>query len=334
MRDGAVYGLLIYQLFAQQIEVSVFIFYFNIITQYSIWVFMLMNSLVELKTSSFTVEDVRQFLEMPDKFNHGEGAPIPTGTCQIRFDHVSFCYPNAEQDTIRDLSFTIQKGEKVAIVGNNGAGKTTLVKLLCGLYAPTKGSIAVDGSDIRNYNIDEYYALYSVVFQDIYLMPTTIAKNIALVEEGQIDQEKLHQALELSGLGKKVEELPEKENTLLLKGVQEKGVDLSGGEKQKLALARAIYKNGEIVVLDEPTAALDPIAESEIYQKYNQLISGRTSIYISHRLSSTRFCDYILFLEDGKIVEKGSHDQLMSLGGKYAAMFQVQSQYYKEGDCR
>ncbi len=162
-------------------------------------------------------------------------------------------------------------------------------------------------------------------------MPTTIARNVALREESGIDRDRLRRALKLADLEKKVESLEERENTLLLKGVQEKGIELSGGEKQKLALARALYKDGKIIVLDEPTAALDPIAESEIYEKYAEMTSGRTAVFISHRLASTRFCDTILVLEEGRIVERGNHEQLMELGGKYSAMYEIQSHYYREG---
>lgn len=330
-RDGVVYGMLIHGLYARGMEASSFIFYFGIITQYSVWVFELMNHFVALKGSSYAAEDIRQFLEMPDTFNHAEGAPVPWETCSIEFEHVDFRYPEAKENTLDDLNFTIRRGEKAAIVGANGAGKTTLVKLLCGLYAPTRGRILVDGRDIREYNIEEYYSLFSAVFQDIYLMPTTIARNVALREESGIDRERLRRALKLADLEEKVESLEERENTLLLKGVQEKGIELSGGEKQKLALARALYKNGKVVVLDEPTAALDPIAESEIYEKYAEMTSGRTAVFISHRLASTRFCDTILVLEEGKIVERGNHERLMELGGKYADMYEIQSRYYKEG---
>ncbi|MGZ9585674.1 ABC transporter ATP-binding protein [Paenibacillus marinisediminis] len=330
IRDGVAYGVLIYQVTQNEITAAEFVLYFALISQYSGWLLGLVESYNEIQKTSLGFCDVREFLDMPDRFNRGEGVELPTSSPEIEFDHVSFSYPNSESVTLKHLNFKVKKGEKIALVGLNGAGKTTLVKLLCGLYQPTEGAVKVGNVNITEYNRDEYYTLLSVVFQDISLLPVSIAKNIALCEEKQIDSERLEQVLKLSGLYEKVQSLPKHENTVLLKSVHDHAIDLSGGENQKLALARALYKGGKIIVLDEPTAALDPIAENEMYLKYNELTSGATSVFISHRLSSTRFCDRIFFLEHGEIVEEGSHSELMKLGGKYADLFNLQSHYYKE----
>ncbi len=216
-------------------------------------------------------------------------------------------------------------------MGRNGAGKTTLVKLLSGLYQPSDGNIQINDTNIKEYNRDEYYSIISPVFQDIYLFPVSIAQNVALCEDSEINQNKLSQAIQFAGLQNKIDSLPNGQNTVLLKSVVDDAIELSGGEKQKLALARALYKDGLLLILDEPTAALDPIAENDIYLKYNEFARDKTSIFISHRLASTRFCDRILFLDEGKIIETGSHDELMALNGKYAEIFNMQSHYYREG---
>ena len=331
VRDGLAYIILIYQATNGSLNAADFVLYFSLIAQYSGWLMGIIQSYSVLHTTSLQFCNLREFLDMEDKFNHGNGADLPKTAPEIVLRNVSFRYPNSENDTLKNINVSIKKGEKIAIVGLNGAGKTTLVKLLCGLYSPTSGEILVDGKSIFEYNIEQYYSILSVVFQDIILMPASIAKNIALCEEENINKSKLERVLKLSGLYDKVNSLEEKENTLLLKSIHENATDFSGGEKQKLALARALYKSGSIIILDEPTAALDPIAENEMYQKYNELTKSATSVFISHRLSSTRFCDKILFLENGKIVEQGSHYDLMAMKGKYAELFEIQSHYYNEG---
>ena len=229
----------------------------------------------------------------------------------------------------RCVTFPINKGEKVAIVGLNGAGKTTLVKIICGLYNPAQGKVLINGIEKQEYNIYDYYSLFLTVFQDYHFLPISIACNISGKPKEQTDRDKVKKCLDAAGLWEKVSGLENGMDSMLDKQLNENGVELSGGEKQRLILARAIYKDAPILILDEPTAALDPIAESRLYQRYNELSRNKTSIFISHRLASTRFCDRIIFIENGEFVEMGTHEELMEKGGKYAALFRIQSQYYK-----
>ena len=236
----------------------------------------------------------------------------------------------AESNTISHLNLTVHPGERLAIVGLNGAGKTTLVKLLCGLFDPTEGVVLLNGQDVRDFNRREYYGLFSAVFQEFSILDVTVAENIAQTNEN-IDTERLWDCIEKAGLTDTVQKLPDGLQTHVGREVYLDGVLFSGGQTQRLMLARALYKDGPILMLDEPTAALDPIAENDIYMKYNEMTRGKTSLFISHRLASTRFCDRIIFVADGNIAEEGTHEDLLALGGEYAKLFEVQSRYYREG---
>lgn len=310
-----------------------FSLYFGAITGFGQWLAKLVDSISEIISGAHSVSDFRSFLDIEDKMNKGKGERLPSGKelpCEIELKNVTFSYDEAEKPTIDNFSLKIGKGEKIAIVGVNGAGKSTLVKLICGLFVPQEGQILINGIDSRLFNRDEYYQLFSTLFQDCSLLPATVAKNITLSEEDKIDRERLGECMRLAGILDKVESLENKENTLLVREVHEGAVSFSGGELQRLLLARALYKDAPIIILDEPTAALDPIAENDMYLKYSELTKDKTAIYISHRLSSTRFCDRIILLDDAKIVESGTHEELISFGGKYAEMFETQSKYYRE----
>ena len=228
------------------------------------------------------------------------------------------------------MNLTIHPGEKLAIVGLNGAGKTTMVMLLCGFYDPTEGRVLLNGQDIREFNRRAYYKLFSAVFQGFSILDTTIAECVAQTAQ-EIDLEKVQRCLAQAGLTETMAKFPQGVNTHFGREVYLDGVQLSGGQTQRLMLARALYKDGPILVLDEPTAALDPIAENDIYQKYSDMTAGKTSVFISHRLASTRFCDRIVFIADGGIAEEGTHQALLAKGGAYARLFAVQSRYYQEG---
>lgn len=333
LRDAFAYIYLIIMFSKNAITVGDFTMYFSAITSLSGTLTGLSEKITELTKYDLKIKDIRKTEKMPSSRNRGKGISAPKENIEIEFRNVSFRYPNAENDTIKNISFKIKAGEKLALVGVNGAGKTTIVKLLCGLYLPTEGEILLNSHPINDYNIYEYYSLFSAVFQDISLMPYSIAENIAATtEKDEIDFEKVKNSIEIAGLKERVDALPLGVDTPFNKNVNEGAVDFSGGEKQKLALARAIYLDRPMLILDEPTAALDPIAENEMYMKFNEISRGQTAMFISHRLASTRFCDRIIHLENGEIIENGTHDELIAANGKYAMMYGLQSKYYSDSE--
>lgn len=327
LRELVAYVYLTYLVCSSRLSVSDFIFYFGIITGFSNWIMNAVYQYSNLERCCNDCDAFREFVESTDENDNKPDIDFK-GIESIEFQNVSFTYQSAEKNTINNMSFKVNKGENIAIVGENGAGKTTAVKLLCGLYYPTSGEILINGKSNRDFSGNSYFNLFSAVFQDYYFMPMTIAENICATSN--YDKEKLFDAFEKAGISNKISRLPNKEKSYMIKDVYKDAVDFSGGEKQKLLLAKAIYKNAPVLILDEPTAALDPIAENELYLKYNEITSNKISFFISHRLSSTRFCDRILFIKDGRIAESGTHEELMALKGSYYRMYQIQSYYYKE----
>lgn len=331
IREGLVYGYLIYCVLVRGLSLGNFSMYFNSVNQFTSTLKTVMDDLAHLRLQFAYVNHFREFLLLEEEPPLSNSTPLPVMKpyC-LEFKNVSFKYPNSDRYIFKNLSFKIKAGERLAIVGVNGAGKTTLVKLMTRLYEPIDGEILLDGINVKQFDRKAYYDLFSVVFQDVKVLAFTVAENVAAKSLQVLNEEQVKQCLKRAGLLEKIESLPKGMNTMMLKGLEDDGIELSGGQNQKLALARALYKNGEIVILDEPTAALDPLAEAEIYESFNDLIGHKTAIYISHRLSSTRFCDAIAFFENGEILEYGTHEELLAKDGRYAEMFRIQSQYYQE----
>lgn len=327
LRDGAIFAILIHLYSEGKLSAGDFALYYSVITGTTNWITKLTLNSKTIYLSHLYCDDFRKYLDLEDDKKAVETIKEVPQKCEIEFQNVSFSY-DGKTDVIKDFNFKASAGEKVAIVGMNGAGKTTAMKLLLGFYNPTKGKILINGKDASILNKKERCKLFSAVFQDIFTLPASIEKNIALCED--VDRDKLNKVIDFADLSEKIESLPQGINTRLHKDLYPDAVELSGGETQKLLLARAIYKEAPIMILDEPTAALDPIAENDIYTKYSEITKGRTSFYISHRLASTAFCDKVIFIKDGEITETGTHKELMERKGDYYKMYYMQSYYYNE----
>ena len=261
-----------------------------------------------------------------DEMTYGEKKLDLSAGFELEFKNVSFKYPSAENYALRNVNLKIENGEHLAVVGRNGSGKTTFIKLMCRLYDVTDGEILINGTDIKEYTRESITGLYSVVFQDFKIFSVSLKDNICASSD--FDSDRFYACLENANIKDRAECLADKENTYLYKDLDETGVEISGGEAQKLALARALYKDAPVVILDEPTAALDPIAENEIYSRFNSFVQNKTAIYISHRLSSCAFCDKIAVFDKARLVEPGTHRELLGAGGKYSELWNAQARYY------
>ncbi len=327
------YGILIYEVL-HGMPVSSFTMYVTLITTLMALMLEVGNDVAFIWNEGEYVNDFYRLLDEQliiegEKTKEDVFAGKERQSLEIVFDHVTFRYPGTEKNVFTDLNFTINAGERLAIVGVNGAGKSTLVKLMTGLFAPTEGCICINGVDITTMKKSEIYDLYSAVFQDVNVLAFTIRENIGCASE-KVDDSRVKIALEKVGLWSKVENFEKGLDQMMLKVIEEDGTDFSGGERQKLSIARGLYKDAPMVIMDEPTAALDALAEAEIYENFSTLVEGKTAVYISHRLASTKFCDKIALFDADGLSEYGTHDELMEKKGKYYDMFVIQGKYYQE----
>lgn len=333
VRDAVAYAALVGQLFSGTIDLPAFLLLVGMVAGFGTWMGGLFDALVTLVQKSAQVGGFRAFQRACEP-RHRPVTALPTAgrAHQISFEHVCYSY-DGEKDALHDLTLTIGAGEKVALVGPNGAGKTTLVKLACGLLEPTSGRVAIDGVDVRELDRKALFAELAVVFQDPAVFSIPLADNVACAwDAAGGDTARLEAALSQADLLDKAHSLPRGLATYLGQDVDDDGVTLSGGETQRLMLARALYKDAPVVILDEPTAALDPISEAEVYAGFDRMVAGKTAIYISHRMSSCRFCDRIVVFDGGRVAERGGHEELLAAGGLYASLWNAQASYYVDGE--
>ena len=329
------YTWLVYNVVTGAYQISDFVLYVGLVSTFHASVGYVNWIYSDMRTNSLMINDYRNFVDWKEDREtadekDGHITEINLDKFEFRFENVSFKYPGHDNYVLKNVNLTIKNGAKLAVVGVNGAGKTTFIKLMMNLYEPSEGRILLNDVDIKEYNREEYFKLFSPVFQNVECFAMPIYQNISFAEEDKTDMNKINEVLEQSGLSEKINSYEKGIHTNLLKIFDKEGIDLSGGEKQRLAMARALYKDGKVIILDEPTAALDALAEDRMYREFENMIYGKTAVFISHRLGSTRFCDKIAMFEDGTIVEEGTHEELMAKNGKYAYMFGIQSQYYDE----
>lgn len=326
---GLIYILVSLKAAHGDIEIGKVVQYYGAITKLIMGCSALMLAIHNLLNNNKYLSLFWDYLDIPSNKHQGkhEIAKDDLGVYQLEFQNVSFKYPGAKKNALEKISFKINSGEHVAIVGMNGSGKTTMIKLLCRLYEPCEGCILLNGKNIKEYCYEDYKNLFAVVFQDFKLFAFSVAQNIAA--DSKYDEDRVWNCLDMAGMKQRISELPKGISHTIYKDFDEDGIEISGGEEQKLAIARALYKNAPIVILDEPTAALDPYSEEDIYSKFEKITGNKTAIYISHRLSSCKFCDRIFVFQNGKIVQTGTHDELLqAVDGIYLKLWNAQAQYY------
>ena len=332
VREGVTYAFLLYLALKGKITVAEFVLYFNAVAGFSAWFGSMLGQIAGIQRLNQSMNRFRSYLEYPEHYLREQGKPVGSRKKPERIElrGVSFRYGEDGEDVLRDFSLALEPGEHLAVVGLNGAGKTTLAKLICGLTEAAAGTVLYGGTDIREYNRDEYYRLFGAVFQDYSILPVTIAEIVAEEEEENADPERVRACLRQAGLLDRIETLPDGIRSRYGRAFWDDGVSLSGGEIQKLLLARALYRDSPVIVLDEPTAALDPVSENRLYETYDGIMKGKTTLFISHRLASTRFCHRIVLIGDGRILEEGTHEELLAKKGRYYELFETQAKYYRE----
>lgn len=322
------YGFLLAKVLTGGMSVGTLTMCIGAVTSFAEALRSLLQSFNEIRAYDLYYDDLDAFINCPAHLRENEALPVKKQPHRIEVRNVTFRYPGAKDPALKNVSLTIEKGQRLALVGENGSGKSTLIKLLCRLYDPTEGCILMDGQDIRTLDYDAYLAQFAAVFQDFQLFDMTLRDNLTLGRPA--DDAQLMSVLQRVGLGARLHTLPQGLDTYVGRLFSEEGFEPSGGEAQKIALARALLRDAPVIVLDEPAAALDARAEYELYRQFNELVAGKSAVYISHRMSSCRFCDKVAVLDGGELVEYGTHAQLLKQGRRYAELYHLQAQYYTD----